>query len=776
MLKKRLKLVISGAVQGVGFRPFIYRLATELKLTGWVNNSASGVFIEVEGSLENLENFLLKIPTEKPPRSQIQSIETTWLDCLGYNSFEIRHSVSGEKTAIVLPDLATCSDCLNEIFDPNNRRYRYPFTNCTNCGPRYSIIEALPYDRPQTTMKGFMMCCECQQEYENPRDRRFHAQPNACPRCGPQLALWNAHGEFLANQNLALKMAANAIKEGKILAIKGLGGFHLMVDGSNHTAVEELRQRKRRPHKPFALMYPSLDSAKSHCKISPLEEQLLTSPEAPIVLLKRKPHTINLWPFIAPNNPYWGVMLPYTPLHHLLLSDLNFPLVATSGNLSDEPICIEEGEALQRLSPIADLFLVHNRPILRPVDDSVVRIMGGREMILRRARGYAPFPIGLQESEGKISPHPPHTPHPLPLSPSLLATGGHLKNTVAILRDNQVFISQHIGDLSTSEALGAFYQVMDSLKGLYDFEPQIIVCDAHPDYLSSQFAQSQGLPVIKVQHHYAHILSCMTEQGVKSPVLGVAWDGTGYGDDGTIWGGEFLLITEGNYQRVAHFEPFKLPGGDRAVKEPRRIALALIYQIFESFDGLENLPLFDHFSIRELNLIKQMLSRNLNTPITSSVGRLFDGVASLLGICQDISFEGQGAIALEYVIGDLQTNAIYPYKILEETLPLVINWEGIVRGILADLLDNLKPGEISAKFHNTLIEIIINIAEKISQKKVIVTGGCFQNKYLTERAIKRLIQENFTPVWHQKVPPNDGGISLGQIMAAVTRLELGKEV
>ncbi len=768
MTKKRLKLIICGAVQGVGFRPFIYRLATELNLTGWVNNSASGVFIEVEGESKILEEFLSRMQTEKPPRSHIQSIETTWLDCIGYTTFDIRHSVSGEKTAIVLPDLATCPDCLQDIFDPQNRRYGYPFTNCTNCGPRYTIIEALPYDRPQTTMKGFVMCSECQQEYENPRDRRFHAQPNACPHCGPQLALWDKQGNSLATQDLALKMAVNALKEGKILAIKGLGGFHLMADASNPNTIMELRQRKGRPHKPFALMYPSLELVKTHCQVSPLEEELLTSPEAPIVLLKRKPDYFNLWDSIAPNNPYWGIILPYTPLHHLLLCELNIPLVATSGNVSDEPICIDEGEAIQRLGHLADIFLVHNRPIIRPVDDSVVRVMAGREMILRRARGYAPFPIILKAESRRQEAEVNHSP-PLPPSPSLLATGGHLKNTVAILRGDQVFISQHIGDLSNSQALGAFHQVIDSLKGLYDFEPQIIACDAHPDYLSSQFAQSQGLPVVKVQHHYAHVLSCMAENGINVPVLGVAWDGTGYGDDGTIWGGEFLLITDNSYQRVAHFRPFKLPGGHRAVKEPRRIALGILYEVFGSFDGLESLPLFEGFSTQELKLIQQMLSRNLNAPLTSSVGRLFDGVASILGVCQHTSFEGQGAIALEYSIQENPNNRVYFYQILGTTFPLVIDWKLMIKGILDDVFLNLTVEEIAAKFHNTLVEIIIKIASKLREKQVILTGGCFQNKYLTERTIKRLTQEKFIPIWHQKVPPNDGGIALGQIIAGLRK-------
>jgi hydrogenase maturation protein HypF len=763
MTKKRLKMRIFGVVQGVGFRPFIYRLATELNLTGWVNNSASGVYIEVEGESKILKEFLSRVQTENPPRSHIQSIETTHLNYIGYTTFDIHHSVGGEKNAIIPADLATCPDCLRDIFDLQNRRYGYPFTNCTNCGPRYTIIETLPYDRPRTTMKEFFMCSECQQEYENPHDRRFHAQPNACPYCGPQLALWDKQGNNIASQDLALKIAVDSLKEGKIIAVKGLGGFHLMTDGSNPDAIRQLRQRKDRPHKPFALMYPSLELIKNHCQISPLEEELLTSPESPIVLLKRRSNCINLWESVAPNNPYWGVMLPYTPLHHLLLFSLKFPLVATSGNISDEPICIDEGEVIQRLGHIADVFLVHNRSILRSVDDSVVRVMAGREVVLRRARGYTPFPIILKSEDKIQNAEVEHSPPSI----SLLATGGQLKNTVAILRSNQVFISQHIGNLSNYQALSAFYQVIDSLRELYDFKPQVIACDAHPDYLSSQFAHSQGFPVVKVQHHYAHVLSCIAENGITGPVLGVAWDGTGYGEDGTIWGGEFLLVTDNGYQRVAHFRPFKLPGGHWAVKEPRRIALGILYEVFGSFDGLEIFQLFESFSNQELKLIQRMLSRNLNAPLTSSVGRLFDGVASILGICQQASFEGQGAMDLEHRAINYKTDKVYTYEILGNDFPLIVDWQLIIKEILDDISEHLSIEEISAKFHNTLVEVIIEISQIISEKKVVLTGGCFQNKYLTEQAISRLNKKRLIPVWHRKVPPNDGGIALGQIMAGI---------
>ena len=487
-LNARLRIIVRGAVQGVGFRPFIYRLATGAGLKGRVNNSAQGVFIEVEGSRAGLEAFLLRVEAEKPPLSSIQSLEASWLDPVGYVGFEIRQSESGgAKTTLVLPDIATCPDCLGEVFDPGNRRYGYPFTNCTNCGPRFSIIEALPYDRPNTSMKGFTMCPQCQAEYDDPRDRRFHAQPNACPVCGPQLELWDQKGDVLPGGNCgAIAAAADAIRQGQIVAVKGLGGFHLMVAAHHDEAIRRLRQLKHREEKPFAVMFPSLSAIKAACEVSPLEERLLRSPEAPIVLLRRihvsriTHHVSALSPLLAPGNPNLGVMLPYTPLHHLLLSALGFPVVATSGNLSDEPICTDEHEALQRLGGIADLFLVHNRPIVRHVDDSIVRVMMGRELVLRRARGYAPLPVRFPPAIGNVQSA---------IDKSVLAVGAHLKNTVALSVGAQVFISQHIGDLETDQAHEAFRRVIADFEDLYESRPAIIAADAHPDYLSTKFAR-----------------------------------------------------------------------------------------------------------------------------------------------------------------------------------------------------------------------------------------------------------------------------------------------
>ncbi len=760
---QRARVFITGAVQGVGFRPFIYRLATEMALAGWVNNSSAGVTVEIEGETTALQTFINRVEAEKPPASFIQTLDVTWLTPAGYRDFSIHHSdASGEKTAIILPDLATCPDCQREIFDPTNRRYRYPFTNCTNCGPRFSIITALPYDRPNTTMTAFAMCDECRAEYENPFDRRFHAQPNACPNCGPHMEWWDADGQVIAIYDEALLQAVEAIRQGKIVAVKGLGGFHLMGDARRDDTVQRLRQRKHREEKPFALMFPSLDRVRAVCNVSELEAALLMSPQAPIVLLRKNTGAVlrgfsgagtqahpNIAENVAPNNPYLGVMLPYTPLHHLLLAELGFPVVATSGNLSDEPICTDEREAVERLRGLADVFLVHNRPIERHVDDSIVRIVGGREMLMRRARGYAPLPIRLSA----------------PVRP-LVAVGAHLKNTAAVARGSDVFISQHIGDLETEAAFDAFRRVIASLQQAYELQPEAAVHDLHPDYLSTQYARAAGLPLIGVQHHYAHVLACMADNEIDAPVLGVSWDGTGYGTDGTIWGGEFLRVDEHGFDRFAHLRTFRLPGGDAAVKEPRRTALGLLYEVYGDaiFDRHDLAPL-RAFSWQELQVLRGMLRRGLNAPVTSSAGRLFDAAASLIDLRQRCSFEGQAAMELEFTLNGVSINDTYHCELRGES-PIVIEWQPMIEGLLADAAAGLPTGVMSARFHNTLVELIVAVAGRAGAAQVALSGGCFQNVYLTERAINRLREAGFTPYWHRRVPPNDGGIALGQVMAA----------
>jgi hydrogenase maturation protein HypF len=779
----RLRVVVRGAVQGVGFRPFVYRLATSLALRGWVNNSAQGVFVEVEGREEELKEFLLRLERERPPRASVQSLESSFLDAAGYQGFEIRPSEQGgEKTALVLPDSATCPDCLREIFDPANRRYLYPFTNCTNCGPRFSIIEALPYDRPNTTMSGFEMCEDCRAEYENPLDRRFHAQPNACPACGPHLKLWDARGDFISVRHDALAGATEALRRGHVLALKGVGGFQLIVDARNDEAVRTLRARKHREEKPFALMFPSLDALKADCEVSELEERLLLSPESPIVLLRRKnaegEHAISnfkseisdqksqiknqkseIAPSVAPGNPYLGAMLPYTPLHHLLMRALGFAVVATSGNLSDEPICTDDIEAFERLGPLADYFLVHDRPIARHVDDSIVRVMAGRETLLRRARGYAPLPVHLEQATAP-----------------LVAVGAHMKNAVATAVGGEVFISQHVGDLDTRRSFEAFSRVVSDFRKLYEVEPRALACDSHPDYRSTRFAHDSGLPVVQVQHHYAHVLACMAENELDAPALGVAWDGAGHGADGTTWGGEFLLVGDESFERAAHLRTFRLPGGDRAAREPRRAAAGLLYEIFgDALFRMKALAPVAAFGARELKLLGAALKRGINAPVTSSMGRLFDAVASIAGLRQESRFEGQAASELEFALEGVETDAAYEIDLLSPCVrasshPRLVDWEPLVVGALADLSEGAPPSLISAKFHNALAEAVVAVARHVGCERVVLTGGCFQNRYLTERAVARLREEGFRPYWHQRVPPNDGGIALGQVAAALREL------
>ncbi len=747
----RVSVTIRGAVQGVGFRPFVFRLAGECGLGGAVRNSPGGVFIEAEGEERAVRDFLLRLESEKPPLAFILSLESRFLDPVGSDRFVIGPSdESGEKSAIVLPDVATCADCLREIFDPADRRHLYPFTNCTNCGPRFSIIESLPYDRSRTTMKGFVQCERCLAEYEDPSDRRFHAQPNACPECGPRLELWDGEGRPLAAAHAALLGGAEAIGEGKIVALKGLGGFHLVVDARNEEAVARLRERKGREEKPLAVMAPSIESAREICRVSGAEERLLRSPESPIVLLK-KDAARAVAPSVAPGNPNLGVLLPYTPLHHILLHELGRPIVATSGNLSDEPICIDEREAVDRLRAVADIFLVHDRPIRRHVDDSIARVVLGRELVLRRARGYAPLPIMLRKEV-----------------PETLAVGAHLKSAVAVARGREVFVGQHIGDLETRESLEAFRRSIRSLSELHGIRPRLVACDLHPEYFSTRFAEETGLPLVRVQHHHAHVLSCMAENELEGPVLGVAWDGTGYGTDGSVWGGEFLHLKGGGFRRAGRIRPFRLPGGEAAVREPRRSAAGVLYEIFgDSLFEREELPVNSAFTAEERAVVRRMLSRALNAPVTSSAGRLFDAVASLARIRQKMSFEGQAAMELEFALAGVETDDRYSITLADsESGPFLVDWEPLIRGILADVSAGVEPGVISARFHNALAAVIVEAAERVGEERVVLSGGCFQNEYLLRNSVLRLRSGGFRPYWHQRVPPNDGGIALGQAAAA----------
>jgi len=755
---QRLRISLRGAVQGVGYRPLIYRLATSLGLAGGVRNDATGLVVEVEGPADLIERFGEALRQEPPAAAVVSGRLEERLPAEGVTGFQIwPSSSSGRRTTLVLPDLATCTACRAEIFDPADRRYRYPFTNCTQCGPRFSIVLSIPYDRATTTMQRFNMCRPCAEEYADPGDRRFHAQPTACPTCGPQLALWDSQGRCQAERDEALQQAASAVRAGQILALKGLGGFQLVVDARSDEALQRLRHAKAREEKPFALMAPNLDWVRAAARLSLLEERLLSSPQAPIVLVERRENRADVASSVAPDNPNLGVMLPYTPLHHLLLAELAFPVVATSGNRTDEPICTDEHEALRRLRGLADVFLVHDRPIARPIDDSVVRAILGEEQVLRRARGYAPLPIALA------------TP-----AASVLAVGAHLKSAVALTLDANAFISAHVGDLETLEAAQGHQRACEDLPRLYACTPVATACDSHPDYASTHLAARLGRPTIAVQHHHAHVAACMAENGTCERVLGVCWDGTGYGTDGTIWGGEFLLAEAASFERFAHLRTFALPGGDAAVREPRRAALGLLHGLWgDALWQREDLAPVRAFEPGARRVLTSMLASGINCPRTSSAGRLFDAVASLLGLRQVTRFEGQAAMELEFALAGVHTDERYPFEITRsgDGAPWIVDWAAPVEALVEDARRGVSLGFLSARFHNTLVEMIVAIAERAGEQRVALTGGCFQNRYLTERAVSRLEAAGFRPLRHRLVPPNDGGIALGQAVVASARLQ-----
>lgn len=749
----RARAHIQGAVQGVGFRPYVYLLASELGLSGFVINSMQGVVVESEGESAQVAAFLRTLPEHKPPLSLIDRIETTYIPPQGGNGFEIRQSDAlGAPSALIMADIAPCADCLREMRNPKDRRYRYPFLNCTHCGPRFSILERLPYDRLNTAMKHFTMCADCRAEYENPRDRRFHAQPIACPVCGPQLAFWDEDGKTVSARGQALANAAAALRDGAIAAVKGLGGFHLMADARNREAVLRLRERKRREEKPFAMMYPNLDRVLGDCVACDVARRLLESPECPIVLLERRTDSIAIAEEVAPGAPRFGVMLPAAPLHHLLMDMLGFPLVATSGNLSEEPICIDEHEALRRLGGIAECYLVHDRPIVRHVDDSIAHIVRGRAALLRRARGYAPLPVRVGEA-----------------GPPTLAFGGHLKNTVAVSKQDHVFLSQHIGDLETAQAFDAFREAADALCRLYAVQAVQAACDNHPGYLSTRHAHSLGVPVVAVQHHYAHILAGMAEHGLTAPVLGVAWDGTGHGPDGTVWGGEFLRANRDAYLRVARVRPFPLPGGEMAVREPRRAALGLLFALWggDAVDCMGHAP-GRAFDAQERTTLRRMLEGNLNSPMTSSAGRLFDAAAAICGIRMRSAYEGQAAMLFEYAArraGPPQGR--YRMDLCEDGELMTLDWAEMISGMFEDIADGFRVEGIAAEFHDALARAILAVAQHAGLPDVVLGGGCFQNALLTEWTAARLEAAGFRVYWPEQIPANDGGIALGQALRAM---------
>ncbi len=751
-----LHISVRGVVQGVGFRPFVYQLATRHNLKGWVCNTSEDVKIEVEGGKEALERFVFDLKAEAPPLAHIESVSATRHPATGYERFEIRGSIAKEgEYQLVSPDIATCQACQQELFNPSDRRYLYPFTNCTNCGPRFTIIEDIPYDRPRTTMRHFKMCPDCQREYDDPLDRRFHAQPNACPQCGPSLELVNSAGNPVPSKDIPTT-ASQLLREGKILAIKGLGGFLLACDATNREAVELLRQRKRRPFKPLAIMVASLEEAKKHCYISPEEEKLLTSSQCPIVLLGWKTQSL-VSPVVAPNLRYLGVMLPYTPLHHVLLRKTGLPLVMTSGNLSEEPIAKDNDEALRRLRGIADYFLLHNRDIYARYDDSVAIVEQGQPQLVRRARSYAPYPVHLPFEAKQV-----------------LACGAEDKNTFCLTKDKYAFVSQHIGDMENLETLEHFENTIMLYKRLFRLEPELVAYDLHPEYLSTKYAQQlaeeQGLSLVPVQHHHAHIVSCLVENGVEEPTIGVAFDGTGYGSDGRIWGGEFLVADYHHFQRVGHLQYLPLPGGAIAIKKPYRIAIGYLLTLLGEDALWQGLPLLNEVEKLEYELIKSQVERGLNAPITSSCGRLFDAVSALVGIRDIIDYEGQAAVELEMIASEDTFQDGYPFTIARQEEGRIILLKELFQAILSDLRQGVKVAHISLRFHNTIVQMVAQmcqlIAEATNISNVALSGGVFQNRLLLRNTVATLERAGFTVFTHRQVPCNDGGISLGQAVIA----------
>jgi hydrogenase maturation protein HypF len=745
------KLQVNGIVQGVGFRPFVYHLANRYGLKGEVANTSAGVSIHIEGPSRRLDSFESDLSKQGPPLAQIVEISSQVEPFVGYEDFRIVVSrAAAEMSTLISPDVSICEDCRRELFDPRDRRYGYPFINCTNCGPRYTIIDDIPYDRPKTSMRHFSMCAPCQAEYDDPENRRFHAQPNACADCGPQVSLFDGNKRRLDSDD-PIKQAASLLRDGNILAIKGLGGFHLAVDASNPDAVLRLRNRKLREEKPFALMSHDLEQVEKFCVLSPAEQKLLISAQRPIVLLKqKKPNSIA--DEVSPRNKYFGVMLAYTPLHYVLLSHGFCALVMTSGNLSEEPIVIDNADAFERLTGIADFFLTHNRDIYLRSDDSIVRHTAEAMRYVRRSRGYVPVPIFLKEK-----------------LPPILAVGAELKNSICITKDSQAFLSQHVGDLENLSTYEFFLLTVDHLKRILEIEPQIIACDLHPDYLSTRFAQEQeGQQKVYVQHHHAHIVSCMAEHKLNGDVIGLSFDGTGYGTDGAIWGAEILVANDAKFHRVGQLDYVGMPGGAAAIKEPWRMAVAYLLKAFgDGFWDLD-LPLLSRIERKKVDVVVKMIAREVNCPQTSSLGRLFDGVAAIIGLRHQVNFEGQAAMELEMLADDgAQTvyNFEWDYRGGLRILPVPI-----IRAVVHDFQMGVSAARISARFHNTLIRLFTELCTHIRKERelnrVVLSGGCFQNSILLAGLIRQLQKNRFEVFAHEQVPCNDGGIALGQAVVA----------
>ncbi|ABL00380.1 carbamoyltransferase HypF [Pelobacter propionicus] len=755
---ERIRVEVEGIVQGVGFRPFIYRLAARYGISGWVRNTPAGVLLEGEGERSHLSAFLRDISAQAPPLAAISSVHSETISVTGEGGFSILPSSGGENSAQISPDCDVCEDCLRELFDPRDRRYLYPFINCTNCGPRYSIITAIPYDRRFTTMERFAMCADCRAEYEDPANRRFHAQPNACPVCGPRIALLDSSGREVmqgggGRGHDVLLAAVNLLQRGGVLAVKGIGGYHLAVDACNEEAVANLRRRKQRDEKPFAIMAPDLARIDSFARCSETEQRLLGGPERPIVLLPKREAT-PIASLVAPDNGYFGVMLPSTPLHHLLLRNNFIALVMTSGNQSDEPIAYRDSEAREQLAGIADLFLAHDREIHVRSDDSIIRVFHGSPLFLRRSRGYVPRGIRLPAEQ-----------------PSVLAVGGELKATVCLTRNDRAFLSQHIGDLKNSATLRSLEECVAHLEKILEIRPALVAHDLHPDYLSTAYAVDlPDLPRVAVQHHHAHMASCMAENSLEGEAIGVIFDGTGYGLDGTVWGGEFLVGGYREFRRQGHMRLVALPGGDAAVREPYRMALSYLFDAGERDFAALQLSCLGDVSAQERHLLQRMLERGINAPLTSSCGRLFDAVSALLDVRSRITYEGQAAIELEALAESAVTDREYPFSVEEFAGRLILDMRPALVELLKDLALGVPRAIMARCFHNSMAAATAGMCERIRCRnglnRVVLSGGVFQNKLLVEGTLNRLAELDFQVFTHRLVPPGDGGLALGQAVIA----------
>jgi hydrogenase maturation protein HypF len=772
-LKQRAKTTIEGIVQGVGFRPFIYQLARRFSLAGYVTNTSDGVDLEVEGEQGAIEAFLAQVEAETPPLARITRVRTNYLPPAAYDGFRIEASRAAEhRSALISPDVAVCADCLRELFDPADRRHRYPFINCTNCGPRYTIITDIPYDRDKTSMRHFKMCPDCEREYHDPMDRRFHAQPDACWVCGPKVWLVDAEGKAVEGEpgsdpgSDPIWALCRLLEAGSIAAIKGLGGFHLAVDASSERAVARLRERKRREEKPLALMSADLDVIRRYGRITAAEEAQLTSRERPIVLLEKDDPEGLIAPSVAPRNRFFGVMLPYTPLHHLIMREVRVPaLVMTSANLSEEPICIDNDEAPRRLSGIADYYLFHDRDIYLRSDDSILRVAAGAPRLIRRSRGFVPVPVFLDDEV-----------------PQVLAVGAEMKSTICLTKGERAFVSQHVGDLENLETLDFFGLTVTHLERILEIEPVVIAHDLHPEYLSTKWALAQqGRRVVGVQHHFAHIVSCLAENHARGPVIGLSLDGTGYGTDGRLWGGEVLIAELTGFHRAGHFRYLPLPGGAKAIKEPWRMAVAHLRSAFGA-GQVPELPFLKGVDPEALRLLPQMMDKGVNSPLTSSCGRLFDAVAAMCGLRSSVAYEGQAALELEQAMPwPAEAAKPYSHAIGNDDNGLILDFAPTVREVARDVQKGVPVQTISLRFHLAVVEALAEAAERLRRttgvSSVALSGGCFQNRFLLESLYERLVRAGFDNIYTQaQVPANDGGISLGQAVAAAQALRAQRGV